>query len=91
MSTDRRIFLKKTIAITGGGLLFSQAADAEWLSSLFTKGSVSKSLKRSFKNNKISDSNKIDLKIPTIAENGTVVPLTVTSHLENTEQIYIFV
>ncbi|MCK5897829.1 MAG: thiosulfate oxidation carrier protein SoxY [Methylococcales bacterium] len=91
MTTDRRVFLKKAVAITGGGLLFSQALDAKGLSSLFIKSSLYESVRHTFKNYRIHQSDKIDLKIPTIAENGAVVPLTVTSFLDNTEQIYIFV
>ncbi|MCK5872208.1 MAG: thiosulfate oxidation carrier protein SoxY [Methylococcales bacterium] len=91
MSTDRRNFFKKTIAIISSSLLFSQRADAKWLAALFSKSSVSESLKHSFNTHEIKVSDKINLKIPTIAENGAVVPLTVTSYLENTEQIYIFV
>ncbi|MCK4493669.1 MAG: thiosulfate oxidation carrier protein SoxY [Methylococcales bacterium] len=90
MFMNRRFFLKKTITIASS-VFFSQTAHAEWLAALFSKGSVSESLKQSFHTHKIKVSDKIDLKIPTIAENGAMVPLTVTSHLENTEQIYIFV
>ena len=91
MSENRRIFLKQTVAITGSGLLLTSKAQAEWVDGLFSKGSMSKSLRQSFKTHVIKETDQIDLKIPTIAENGAVVPLTVTSHLENTEQVYIFI
>jgi len=87
MSITRRIFF----LIPSIGLFISKTATAEWLNHLFIKHSIEDSLKSSFKTNDIALSDKINLKIPTIAENGAVVPLTVTSSLENVEQVSIFV
>lgn len=100
MITNRRVFLKKYAMTTGIGLLASKTANAEWLSNLFSTSSIEESFSHSFetkdisssdKIKDISSSDKINLKIPIIAENGAVVPLTVTCSLENVEQIYIFV
>jgi sulfur-oxidizing protein SoxY len=91
MSINRRIFLQKTGAIAGSGLLLGSNVQAEWEKSLFSNNSVNESFRHLFKTTSIEESAQIKLKAPTIAENGAVVPLTVTSHLENTEQIYIFV
>ncbi|MDQ7089413.1 MAG: thiosulfate oxidation carrier protein SoxY [Methylococcales bacterium] len=87
MSITRRFFF----LVPSIGLFISKTARAEWLNNLFASRSVEASLVESFKTNDISLSDKINLKIPTIAENGAVVPLTVTSSLENVEQVYIFV
>jgi len=91
MITNRRVFLKKYAMTTGIGLLASKTANAEWLSNLFSTSSIEESFSHSFETKDISFSDKINLKIPIIAENGAVVPLTVTCSLENVEQIYIFV
>ena len=40
---------------------------------------------------KISSTDKIELKLPSIAENGAVVPITMSSTLEFVEQFYVFV
>ncbi len=91
MITNRRVFLKKSAITTGIGLLASKTANAEWLRNLFSTSSIEESFSHSFETKDISFSDKINLKIPIIAENGAVVPLTVTCSLENVEQIYIFV
>jgi sulfur-oxidizing protein SoxY len=89
--TNRRFFLKKAVITSSIGLLASKMANAEWLTNLFSISSIEESFAHSFETKDISLSDKINLKIPTIAENGAVVPLTVTCSLENVEQIYIFV
>ncbi len=91
MRSNRRVFLKKTAITSGIGLLISETAHAKWLAELFSTSSVETSFNHSFETKTISLSDKINLKIPTIAENGAVVPLTVSCSLENVEQIYIFV
>ncbi len=91
MATNRRIFLKRTAVACSTCLLVLKTAQAESLADLFSPGSVAESFAHSFATKDITTSDKINLKIPIIAENGAVVPLTVTSSLENVEQIYIFV
>ena len=91
MQSNRRVFLKKTAITSGIGLLISETAQAKWLADLFSTSSIETSFAHSFETKAISLSDKINLKIPTIAENGAVVPLTVSCSLENVEQIYIFV
>ena len=91
MTTNRRVFLKKMTAASSVGLLSSKTANAKWLEDLFSISSIETSFAHSFETKAIALSDKINLKIPTIAENGAVVPLTVTSSLDNVEQIYIFV
>lgn len=43
-----------------------------------------------FKEGKVQESDKLKLIAPEIAENGTVVPLTIQSTLENLESIAVF-
>jgi sulfur-oxidizing protein SoxY len=88
---NRRIFFKKSVMTASLSLWVSKTVNAEWLSDLFSTRSIEESFVDSFDTKDISLSDKINLKIPTIAENGAVVPLTVTCSLENVEQIYIFV
>ena len=89
--TNRRVFLKKTVITGSIGLLASKTANAEWLMNLFSTHSIEESFAHSFETKEIIFSDKINLKIPTIAENGAVVPLTVTCSLDNVEQVYIYV
>ncbi|NOQ34312.1 MAG: thiosulfate oxidation carrier protein SoxY [Methylococcaceae bacterium] len=94
---NRRNFLKKTTVASAyaatimTGLLASENAQAEWLADLFAPAPMEDSFNHSFNTNAIALSDEIKLKLPTIAENGAVVPITVTSTLENVEQVYIFV
>ncbi|WP_221895664.1 thiosulfate oxidation carrier protein SoxY [Bathymodiolus japonicus methanotrophic gill symbiont] len=37
-----------------------------------------------------SKTDKIKLKLPRIAENGSVVPITITSNIQNSDTVYIF-
>lgn len=72
-------------------MLFSKTARTEWLKELFSPSPVEEILSHSFKTEEIALSDEIKLKLPTIAENGAVVPVSVSSTLENVEQVYIFV
>lgn len=90
-ANNRRNFLKTTVIAGVYGLLNSATVHAKWLEGLFSSSTLEDSLSYSFKTEEIALSDDIELKLPTIAENGAVVPITVTSTLENVEQVYIFV
>jgi sulfur-oxidizing protein SoxY len=85
MTNQRRNFLKRTVLLTGSALaikspnIFGQA---------FTESTV---IKQSIKNTDIIDSNKIEMKLPKIAEKGAAIPITVTSSLENIQSIAILI
>jgi len=95
MSNTRRDFIKKSVTVSSvamlSGLAITQEANAAGLSELFTKKTAEQALKENLNIKEISLSDKINLKIPTIAENGAVVPLTVSSELENVQQVIIVV
>ena len=97
MPDNRRAFIKKSVALSGysiiaiGELLASPEANAEWLAETTSTNILQQTLKRLFKDQKIIESDKIDIRIPKMAENGATVPITVTSNLSNVESIAILV
>ncbi len=97
MTDNRRVFIKKSVAFSGysmiatGGLLASPKANAEWLAETTSTNILQQTLKRLFKDRKIIESDKIDIRIPKTAENGAAVPIPVTSSLNNVESIAILV
>lgn len=94
---QRRSFLQKSLAVgawfwtaaLGGRSAF--AAVSLWPADKFAAGPVSKTLEHLFGGRAISESNDIELKIPLIAENGAIVPLTISSRLPNVKSIYLLV
>jgi len=97
MTETRRAFIKKTLSVSVYsiastlGWLTPLKATAQWQAENFTPGKLDDSITRLYKGQKIADSKDIELKIPTIAENGAVVPLTVSSRLGDIRAISIFV
>jgi sulfur-oxidizing protein SoxY len=92
MSCNRREFIKKSIVLTA----CSAAASSVFLSppSVYAEpaaGSLKQTLDDLFKGATISESNKIGIRIPKIAENGAVVPITVTSTLSDVRNVFILV
>jgi sulfur-oxidizing protein SoxY len=97
MNNNRRILLKGTLAAgaTGmaisAGLLTPKAVMAAWPKAAFEAKDVDGALNAALGSASTSDSSKIKLKAPDIAENGAVVPITVTSSISGTESISILV
>ena len=93
MKVNRRKFLKTTIAFSAAGiaLLESTLAKAEWLAADFTPGPFDATMKQLLKGKPIVETDKIDLNIPEIAENGALVPVTVTSSIKDIQSIAIVV
>ena len=93
---QRRTFMKGTLAASGvavavsAGLLNPSTVLAAWPSSAFESKSVSDALS-GLGVDTTSTSGDIKIKAPDIAENGAVVPVTVTSSIANTEAISIIV
>jgi sulfur-oxidizing protein SoxY len=93
----RRIFLKGTLA-TGAigiaastGLLTPRAALAAWSKEAFEAKDVNAALGGLYGSSDLSASDKIKIKAPDIAENGAVVPVSVTSDIGGIESISIIV
>jgi len=97
MNNNRRILLKSTLAASaagvavGAGLLTPKAVMAAWPKAAFEATEVNAALTASLGSSTTSQSSKIQLKAPDIAENGAVVPVTVTSSISDTEAISILV
>lgn len=93
MKINRRKFLRTSIAFSTAGivLLKSSLASAKWNVADFAPGSFDATMKQLLKGKPIVESDKIDLNIPEIAENGALVPVTVTSSLKDIQSIALVV
>ncbi len=95
MNTIRRNFLKSTmfvgaaVSAIGAGLLAPQRAIAAYVSEAFAARDVSTALNAALGSDSHTPSDAIKLKAPDIAENGAVVPVTVSSTLPDVESITI--
>lgn len=93
----RRTFMKgalasAVLAATGAGLLRARpAAAAEWPKDAFAAKNVEDALKALYGDAQGTASNAIKIKVPIQAENGAVVPITVSTDLPNVQSISILV
>ena len=88
-SNSRRIALKVCTAVAGV-LTMPGLVLADWPSEAFKTDTLGAAIKALYGVDADS-SDKIALKAPDIAENGAVVPITVTSDLDKVESISIYV
>lgn len=91
---ERRTFLKQSVSVviaTVISFLGSKTGQAAWLAKHFASGQFNESMVQLFDNQAITESSQINIGLPKIAENGAVVPITISSELENIERIYILV
>jgi sulfur-oxidizing protein SoxY len=97
MNTTRRTFLKSSAAASAvgvavsAGLLTPRAVFAAWPKAAFEATNLDTALNTAFGSTTLTDSTDIKLKAADIAENGAVVPITVTSKIAGTETISIVV
>jgi sulfur-oxidizing protein SoxY len=93
MKVNRRKFIKTTILLTTAGItLFdSTATSAQWNAADFAPNPFDAAMKQLLNGKPIVETDKIELNIPEIAENGALVPATVTSSLEGIQNIAIVV
>ncbi len=89
MSNNRRAFIKKSIAFTGCTLVFGNGVFES--PPTYAQGALEKTLSDLTAGKKIIPSDSITIKIPKIAENGALVPITVETKLEKTLSIAIVV
>lgn len=95
MSMQRRTFLSATLAAgavgaaVGTGLLTPRTVWAAWPKAAFESKNVQDTLKNLTGSDASSPSDSIKIKAPDIAENGAVVPVTVSSSLSDIESISI--
>jgi len=94
-SMKRRIFLKGSLA-TGAigmavstGLLTPRISLAAWSKEAFEATDVNSALSGLFGSSDLTGSDKIKIKAPDIAENGAVVPVSVTTDISGASSISI--
>ena len=89
MNIDRRSFFKRLLAVAAAlvlpGIVFAARPDGA-----FEATDVDKAI-ADLLGGTPEDSDKVQMKVPDIAENGAVVPVTVSTDLENVESISVFV
>ena len=92
MTLNRRKFVKQAlIAGAVGTIVSSFNVFAAWPEKAYKQENISDALHELFGNSKVSKSDKIHIKVPKIAENGAVVPITVKTSLPNVDSISILV
>ncbi|MDH5516741.1 MAG: thiosulfate oxidation carrier protein SoxY [Gammaproteobacteria bacterium] len=97
MNSKRRTLLKGSLAAgavgvaASAGLLAPRSVLAAWPKSAFSAKGIDASLSELYGSGDAASSSSIKLKAPDIAENGAVVPVTVSSSIKNAESISIFV
>ena len=91
----RRTFLKGSVAAgavsaaVGAGLLTPRMVLAAWPSAAFEATSVDSALDALMGSHQLEGSDKISIRAPDIAENGAVVPVSVTAEIPGAEAISI--
>ena len=95
MSIQRRSFIKGTLAgsaigvAVGAGLLTPRAVMAAWPKKAFDANSVGDALSALHGSSDATDSGEIKIKAPDIAENGAVVPITISTTLGDLNSISV--
>ena len=96
LDNKRRIFLKESLATSAvgaawaAGLIAPQALLAEWPKNVFDAKDVPAVLKGLYGTDVTETNDAVQIKVPEIAENGAVVPITVESNLPGVTQMAIF-
>lgn len=95
---NRRVFLKGAIASSvvavaaGAGLLRpTRVLAAEWPKDAFAAKGIAEVLKTLHGGSQAADSGEIKIKAPIQAENGAVVPVSISTNLPNVQAISILV
>jgi len=93
MYVNRRSFLRSIFSTITGCLasLHLPEAIAAWPERHFDRGEFAFQFQQLFGGQTIVDSNEINITLPEVAENGAVVPITISSELEQVSRIYIWV
>ena len=89
----RRLLLRGTLgagALAGAGLLAPKAVLAAWSKEAFSAKSTDEAM-GALLGGQASASDAVSIKAPDIAENGAVVPITVTTTAGDVESISIFI
>ena len=93
MNIKRRVFLKGSLAAgtlgvaAGAGLLTPQAVIAAWDEKAFHAESIDDALSAAMGSASNTATDAIKIKAPDIAENGAVVPVSISSDISGVESI----
>ena len=93
---NRRNFIKNSMLFAGSlvavpSLIISGKAYAAWPEKSFDIKDLTESVSSVYGHSNLEESSKVRLKAPEIAENGAIVPINVSTTLDNVESIMIFV
>jgi sulfur-oxidizing protein SoxY len=91
MQTGRRALLKAGLALAALVALPRTLLAAAWPEAAFKSTAAADALKGLFGTDVTTPSEQITLGVPTIAENGRVVPVEISTTLENVQSISIVV
>ena len=91
MQTTRRILLKAGLALAALAALPRTLLAAAWPEDAFRSEAASEAMRNLFGTDQTTLSDKVTLGVPTIAENGAVVPVEVSTSLPGVESISIVV
>lgn len=91
MQTGRRVLLKAGLALATLAALPRALLAAGWPEPAFKSTAAADALNGLFGTDQTTPSDKITLGVPTIAENGRVVPVEVSTSLDNVRSISIVV
>ena len=92
---QRRSFLKGTLAgsavavAVGAGLLSPRTVLAAWPKAAFEAKNVEDAMNKLFGSAENTPSGDIKIKAPDIAENGAVVPVSISTSLDNVDSIAV--
>ena len=94
MSMNRRSLIKVVAAggaLMGLGLLMPRMAMAAWAKEAFEAKEQNTAIKSLYGDAELTESAEVILDAPDIAENGAVVPVTVSTGMANVESMSIFI
>ena len=91
MQVTKRAFLKGSVALMAVAALPRMLWAAVWPEKIFNETTMKSALVALFGTDVMTASDKITLKVPEIAENGAVVPVSIKTSLPNVESISIVV
>jgi sulfur-oxidizing protein SoxY len=89
----RRILIKTVLfaclsALSGS---LSKISFAAWTSRDFSSNSYDEVIKQLFNSSSFFETEQLKVKLPQTAENGAVVPIIISSELDNIQRLYIMV
>lgn len=91
MWLDRRLLLQGGMAFAVLATIPRAVLAAVWPEKAFSQSAAAQAMTQLLGTDQTTPSDQITLKVPQIAENGAVVPVTVSTTLENVESISIVV